>query len=326
MRTFPPIRQHPDRRSSAQRDEETDDMDAKGIDIIGVPMAEGGAGDGAALGPAALRLAGMGATLSGLGHDVRDRGDVAPLPGAEGRGRNAARVAGWVAAVTEAGLDAQAAGRMPLYLGGDHALAAGSVNASALAAEAAGRPLIVLWLDAHTDFNTPETSPSGNIHGMPVAALTGEDGLGFLYTGRPRAVLKHAQFCLLGIRSVDRDEARRLRAHGIEVMDMRRVDEHGMARLVSDVLKRAEAENAMIHVSLDMDFIDPDLAPGVSTPVPGGANLREAHLAMEMLCDSGRVHALDIVELNLFEDDRARTARLAVDLAASLFGRRIVAH
>ncbi|MBK0401143.1 arginase [Limibaculum sp. M0105] len=303
-------------------------MQHVGLELIGVPLAAGGAGDGAALGPAGLRLAGIAPALSALGHDVRDAGDVAPRASMieDGAGRNGAEVAAWIGGVIDAGLNATSAGRMPVYMGGDHSLSAGSVNVSALTAEAAGRPLIVLWLDAHTDFNTPDTSPSGNIHGMPVAALTGEDGLGFLYRGSPRAQLRPDQFCLLGIRSVDREEARRLRAYGIEVMDMRRVDEHGMARLVSQVIARAEAENAMIHVSLDMDFIDPGLAPGVSTPVPGGANLREAHLAMEMLCDSGRVAALDIVELNLFEDERARTARLAVDLAASLFGRRIVAH
>ncbi|MCL5775780.1 arginase [Limibaculum sp. FT325] len=302
-------------------------MQHMGLELIGVPLAAGGAGDGAALGPAGLRLAGLGSALAALGHDVRDAGDVAPLPhAAEAAGRNGAEVAGWVGAVTQAGLCAETAGRLPVYMGGDHSLSAGSVNASALRAEAAGKPLIVLWLDAHTDFNTPDTSPSGNIHGMPVAALTGEDGLGFLYRGSPRAILRPDQFCLLGIRSVDREEARRLRAHGVEIMDMRRVDEHGMARLIGQVIARAEAEDALIHVSLDMDFIDPALAPGVSTPVPGGANLREAHLAMEMLCDCGRVAALDIVELNLFEDERARTARLAVDLAASLFGRRIVAN
>ena len=232
-------------------------------------------------------------------------------------------IRGWTAAIraAAAGLDADA---VPVFLGGDHALAIGSGAAMAARAEAAGRPLHVLWLDAHSDYNTPATSPSGNVHGMPVAALCGEPELGWVWDGPPPPVIAPARFHMFGIRSVDREERRLIAARGIDVMDMRAVDEMGVARLIAPVLEAVAAEGAMLHVSLDVDFLDPAIAPGVGTAVPGGATYREAHLVMEMLADSGLVTSLDLVELNPFLDDRGKSALLLVDLAASLFGRKII--
>ncbi|HUF55459.1 MAG TPA: arginase, partial [Thermohalobaculum sp.] len=220
--------------------------------------------------------------------------------------------------------EALAAGRVPVFAGGDHALSAGSVNAVSRAARAAGRPMAVLWLDAHSDFNTPATSPSGNIHGMPVAALCGEPGLDFLYAGCERSPLEPASFHMFGIRSVDAEERRALRARGVDVTDMRQIDEQGTARAMAAVLDRVAAAGAMLHVSLDVDFLDPAIAPGVGTTVDGGATYREAHLVMEMLADSGLVGSLDLVELNPYLDHAGQTARLMTGLVASLFGRSIM--
>ncbi len=213
---------------------------------------------------------------------------------------------------------------MPIFLGGDHSLSIGSINAMARRAAAQGRPLFALWLDAHADFNTPETSPSGNIHGMPVAALTGDPGLAFLFDGLERVSLPPDAFHMFGIRSVDADERRELRARGIQVADMRQIDEQGTARLMARIIERARDAGAMLHVSLDVDFLDPSIAPAVGTTVPGGATYREAHLVMEMLADSGLVTSLDLVELNMFMDHGGQSARIMVELVASLFGRTIL--
>lgn len=301
--------------------------DPRDITLIGVPMEAGAGVRGACMGPAALRTAGLVETLAGLGHRVHDLGDVAPRDPrplvVPGRARAAGEVAAWLR-----GIDAAAAatgpGTIPIFLGGDHALSAGSVNAMARRAETAGRPLAVLWLDAHADFNTPATSPSGNIHGMPVAALTGAMGLDFLYDGIDRALLPPEAFHMFGIRSVDMAERRALRARGLRVTDMRQIDEHGTARLMADVIAGVAATGAMLHVSLDVDFLDPGIACGVGTTVPGGATFREAHLVMEMLEDCGLVTSLDLVELNPFMDNCGQSARLMVDLVASLFGRSIL--
>lgn len=292
---------------------------------------EAGAGRrGCRMGPAGYRVAGLAETLAELGHAVSDKGDVAPDAIREvevaGRARNAAEVAAWMRGIDRAAGPILAADPsvVPIFMGGDHALSAASVNIAARRAAAAGRPLLVLWLDAHADFNTPATSPSGNIHGMPVAALTAEPGLDFLYEGIERAPLPPAAFQMFGIRSVDADERRMLRGRGIHVVDMRQIDEHGTARLMAEILDRAAGLGAALHVSLDVDFLDPEIAPAVGTTVPGGATYREAHLVMEMLEDSGLVSSLDLVELNMFMDESGRTARLMVDLVASLFGRTIL--
>lgn len=300
-------------------------MEALGIELIGVPMEAGAGRRGCVMGPDALRAAGLEEGLAALGHAVRDRGNIAPGPPAEievqGRARAPGLVAAWVRAIDRA---AEAAAGLPVFMGGDHALSIGSVNAMARRASEMRRPLHVLWLDAHTDFNTPATSPSGNVHGMPVAALTGEPGLDWLFEGVRRVVLPGRNIHQIGIRSVDADERRLVVERGVDVIDMRRIDEAGISRLLADVLEQASASNAMLHVSLDVDFLAPEIAPGVGTAVPGGATYREAHLLMEMLSDSGLVTSLDLVELNPFLDERGRSAIVLAELTASLFGRRII--
>ena len=296
------------------------------IELIGIPLEAGAGRRGCIMGPDGYRTAGLAAALTELGHIVTDKGNLTPdkLKKVEvkGNARNAATVAAWTRAIDAAG--AAAGDSTPIFMGGDHSLSAGSINAMARRAKAAGRPLFALWLDAHSDFNSPATSPSGNIHGMPVSALTGTAGLDFLYDGIERAVLPTDAFHMFGIRSVDAEERRALRAKGLNVIDMRQIDEQGTARLMAGIIDRAVKVNAMIHVSLDVDFLDPEIAPAVGTTVPGGATYREAHLVMEMLADSGLVTSLDLVELNMFMDHGGKSARLMVDLVASLFGRSII--
>jgi arginase len=240
----------------------------------------------------------------------------------KGRAEEPGVVAAWTRAIDRAGDKIGSA--LPIFMGGDHALSVGSVNAMARRAAGQNRPLHVLWLDAHTDFNTPTTSPSGNVHGMPVAAMTGEPGLDWLYDGIERMRVPASQIHQIGIRSVDAMERELVQTRGVDVIDMRAIDERGISRLLSEVLETVARANAMLHVSLDVDFLDPEIAPGVGTAVPGGATYREAHLAMEMLSDSGLVTSLDLVELNPFLDDRGMSARLLVELTASLFGRRVI--
>jgi len=303
-------------------------ISGRDIELIGIPLDAGAAHRGCAMGPAAYRAAGLAATLTALGHNIVDRGDLVPGPPAPvtapvaGTVRDAARIAAWTRAIDAAA--AAAGDRTPIFLGGDHSLSIGSINAMARRAAAAGRPLVALWLDAHSDFNTPATSPSGNIHGMPVAALTGAEGLDFLFEGLARTVLPPSAFHMFGIRSVDMKERRNLRAKGIHVISMRRIDEQGTARLMADIISRVAEAGATLHLSFDVDFLDPEIAPAVGTTVPGGATYREAHLVMEMLADSGLVTSLDLVELNMMMDHAGKTARLMVDLVASLFGRTIV--
>lgn len=301
-------------------------MDACEIALIGVPLEAGAGRRGCAMGPEALRAAGLAEALAGLGHGVRDLGNVAPGPvGAvdvPGRANAAGTIAAWIRAIDAAA--GQAGAALPVFMGGDHALSIGSVNAMARRAAGQGRELHVLWLDAHTDFNTPATSPSGNIHGMPVAALTAEPGLDWLFDGIARAPVPPEHIHQIGIRSVDPSERAAVLERGIDIIDMRRIDETGISRLLGDLLDATAAAGAMLHVSLDVDFMAPEIAPGVGTAVPGGATYREAHLLMEMLSDSGLVTSLDLVELNPFLDERGRSAILLADLTASLFGRRII--
>lgn len=297
------------------------------IALIGTPVDCGAGQRGCLMGSDALRTAGLPEALEGLGHRVEDLGDVSPAEAepisVSGNARQPARIRAWTRAITEAGRGIGPE-RVPVFMGGDHALAMGSINAMALRAEAAGRPLHVLWLDAHSDYNTPKTSPSGNMHGMPVAAVCGEPELEFVFEGYDRVRMKPAHFHMFGIRSVDEDERRLIARRGVDVMDMRAIDEAGVAPLIGPVLEQVAEEGAMLHVSLDVDFLDPSIAPGVGTTVPGGATYREAHLIMEMLNDSGLVTSLDLVELNPFLDERGKSALALVDLTASLFGRKII--
>ena len=199
----------------------------------------------------------------------------------------------------------------------------GSVNGVARHWQEQGRKLFVLWLDAHADFNMPAISPSGNMHGMSSAFLCGEAGLDDLLGTEPRASIAYEQLSLFGIRSIDPLEKAAVKARGVDIADMRAIDEHGVGVLIRQVIEKVRAANGVLHVSFDVDFLDPPLAPGVGTTVPGGATYREAHLVMELLHDSGLVRSMDIVELNPFLDARGQTARLAVELAGSLFGQQI---
>lgn len=295
--------------------------------LIGVPVEEGAGTLGAAMGPRALRTAGLVAALRELGHDVDDDGDVSPTgvhasDAPPDNARNFARVAAWSRAAHERTQAALRRGRTPIVLGGDHSLSMGSVSAVADHCTAIGRQLFVLWLDAHADFNTPATSPSGNMHGMAAAMLAREPGLEQVLPG-PHAAVDPRNLILFGIRSIDGAERELLRSRGVEVIDMRLIDEFGVAALIRQVVARVAARGGHLHVSLDLDVIDPSLAPGVGTPVAGGATYREAHLVMELLHESGLVGSLDVVELNPFLDDRGRSALLLVDLIASLFGRQV---
>ncbi len=282
---------------------------------------------GCEMGPSALRTAGIAPALTELGHEVTDLGNIAPKPVRVDIHPNSAlkalpEIVGWTAAIAEAAYAASADG-MPIFMGGDHALSAGSVSGIARRAAETGRPLFVLWLDAHPDFHTLDTTASGNLHGVPLAYASGLNGFEG-YFPKLAAAVDPRRVCTLGLRSVDPAERRALTQAGVTVHDMRTIDEHGLAQLLRAFLERVSAENGLLHVSLDVDFLDPAIAPAVGTTVPGGATFREAHLAMEMLHDSGLVTSLDLVELNPFLDERGRTAILMVDLVASLMGRRIM--
>jgi arginase len=301
-------------------------IETTSITLIGIPLEEGSGRRGAAMGPAALRIAGIEETLRELGHGVADDGDLKPLPARDlanyPGANNLQVVAAYTRALESAVHDVARGGGFPLVLGGDHALAMGSVSGMARYAAAVGRPLFVLWLDAHADFNSPATSPSGNMHGMPVAYFCGKAEFSpILASDRP--VVDPKNVYQVGIRSVDAREREEVAKQGVNVYDMRVVDERGMAAIIREILDTVRAANGLLHVSLDVDFLDPDIAPGVGTTVPGGATFREAHLVMEMLSDSGLASSLDLVELNPFLDDRGKSARILVELTASLFGRRI---
>ena len=301
----------------------------KNIHLLGAPMEEGAGRRGCIMGPAAYRTAGLAEELSSLGHEVVDLGDAQrdPVEAIETEHDHLKflpEVAGWARSLHRHAYDLARQDVLPIYLGGDHALSLGTVTGHVAAAAEMGRPQFVLWLDAHSDFNIPASSPSGNIHGMPVAFSCGLDGFPDML-GKPLpARLDPDNLCLIGLRSVDGMERDLLQASGAHAYDMRTIDEQGLAKLLLPFLDQVAQSNGLLHVSLDVDFIEPAIAPAVGTTVPGGATFREAHHIMEMLYDSGLVSSLDLVELNPFLDDRGRTARLMVDLTASLFGRRVL--
>ena len=294
------------------------------VSLIGVPTDIGAGHRGASLGPEALRIAGLAQALAGRGVDVRDCGNLAGpanpwLPPVDGY-RHLAQVVEWNTALMEASLGQLRDGRMPVVLGGDHCLGIGSIAAVARHCRDTGKQLRVLWLDAHADFNTSAITPSGNVHGMPVACLCGLGPDALTQLGGPAPQMHPHQFRQIGIRSVDPEEKRLVKQHGVDIYDMRYIDEIGMKRVMEQALAGVDADTHL-HVSFDVDFLDPGIAPGVGTTVPGGPNYREAQLAMEMIADSGRMGSLDIVELNPVLDNRNMTAELAVDLVESLFGK-----
>lgn len=294
------------------------------VTLIGVPTDIGAGARGALLGPDALRIAGLGEALTARGIDVLDRGNLVgprnPWQPPHDGYRHLAEVVAWNRAVLQAVGAELSDGRLPIMLGGDHCLGIGSITAVARHCRMTGKNLRVLWLDAHADFNTSQVTPSGNIHGMPVACLCGLGPDVLVRLGGDAPAISADQIRQIGIRSVDEGEKRLVKDHGLDVYDMRYIDEVGMRRAMEEALDGVDADTHL-HVSFDVDFLDPAIAPGVGTTVPGGPNYREAQLVMEMIADSGRMGSLDIVELNPLLDNRNETALLAVDLVESLFGK-----
>jgi arginase len=298
-------------------------MSGQNIVLVGAPMDCGKARKGCLMGPDAYRTAGLATALTNLGHHVTDLGDVAADANdvAERSGLvNLSETIGWTTALMRTAEDAIIQG-LPIFMGGDHALSLGTLPGVTKYAAAQDRPQFVLWLDAHSDLNTLETTESGNLHGTPLAYATGQAG----FAGFPtlNAVVPLSQTCILGLRSVDQPERTLMEQTAIRGYDMRAIDESGVAALLLPFLEDVAQAGGALHVSLDVDFLDPSHAPAVGTTVPGGATVREAHLVMELLCDSGLMTSLDLVELNPMLDERGRTAHLMVDLAASALGRRI---
>jgi arginase len=296
------------------------------ITLIGAPIDHGQRVVGCVMGPAAYRVAGLAPAIAELGHRVNDWGDVAlpalphvtcPNPAVH----HLAEILGWTQVLAARVDEALIAETLPIILGGDHSLALGSVAGAAAFAARQDRPLFLLWLDAHSDFHTPMTTTSGNLHGTPVAYIAGRDGFdGFAPFP---AAIPAERICLFGIRSVDPAEHAALLLHDIAINDMRVLDERGIVAPLREFLEAVRAAHGMLHVSLDVDFLDPAIAPAVGTTVPGGTTFREAHLVMELLHESGLVTSLDLVELNPFLDERGKTAKLMVDLVGSLMGRKV---
>lgn len=294
------------------------------VSLIGAPSDIGAGRLGCRLGPQALRIAGITQAIEKMGRTVHDAGDlIGPanpdLPPVGGY-RHLAEVIVWNQVVYDAVTAELDAGRLPLLLGGDHSLAVGSIGAVADHCRRVGKRLKVIWVDAHADFNTSELTPSGNIHGMPVACLLGFGPAGLVDIAEHQPVMTAEQIIQIGLRSVDQGEKRFLREQGLEVYDMRFLDEIGMRRAMVRALADVD-ENTHLHLSLDLDYIDPVVAPGVGTPVVGGPTYREVQLTMEMIADTGQLASIDLVELNPALDVQNQTAELAVDLVESLFGK-----
>jgi arginase len=302
---------------------------AKKIAVLGAPIEIGASQRGTLMGPAALRTAGLLTLLEGLGFAVEDHGDlsVAGIDALDDNPPDNAKhyreIQRWIRTISARAYDLARSGAIPVFLGGDHSLSMGSANGVARHCRETGRELFVMWLDAHADYNTPATTITGNMHGMSAAFLCGEEGLDGLLGDEPRAPIDSSRLELFGTRSIDKLEKDLLRHRGVSVADMRKIDEFGVSVMIRRVIDKVKARDGVLHLSFDVDFLDPDVAPGVGTTVPGGATYREAHLVMELLHDSGLVRSLDIVELNPFLDERGRTARNAVELIGSLFGQQI---
>lgn len=297
---------------------------SRAVSLIGVPTDIGAGHRGASMGPEALRVAGIGEALAARGVEVIDRGNLAGpynpwLPPKDGY-RHLDEVVAWNTALRNAVAAELDGGRMPVVLGGDHCLAIGSIAAVAAHVRKVGRRLRIIWLDAHADFNTSAITPTGNVHGMPVSCLCGIGPAPLVEIGDRKPVLDPGQIRQIGIRSVDEGERRLVHDVGLDIYDMRYIDEVGMRRVMEEALADLD-QDTHLHVSFDVDFLDPSIAPGVGTTVKGGPSYREAQLVMEMIADTGRMASLDIVELNPAFDQRNQTAELAVDLVESLFGK-----
>jgi arginase len=289
----------------------------------------GGSRRGVDMGPSAFRIAGLGEKIATLGRSSIDRGDLpSPIPETRKLGdpkkkfiRDIAKVCDRLYQLARASIEE---GAMPLVLGGDHSLAAGSVAASAAHARASGRSIGLLWIDAHGDMNTPASTPSGNVHGMPLAALLGPEPAELSSIGgfTPTVLPQHT--ALIGVRNLDEREKDLVRNSGVHVFTMKDIDRLGMAAVATEALRAVTAETAGVHVSFDLDVCDPSIAPGVGTPVKGGLNYREAHLLMEIIAESGLLAALDLVEVNPTLDIRNTTAELGIELALSALGMKIL--
>lgn len=294
------------------------------IRLIGAPTDIGAGTRGSSMGPEALRVAGLQATLEGRGLQVKDDGNLSGPPNpwqAPVQGyRHLAEVAAWNRSVHEAVFSALSEGDLPLLLGGDHCLAIGSISAVARRCRETGQTLRVLWLDAHADFNTDRLTPTGNTHGMPVAVLCGHGPAELTGIGGVAPAIQASAVRQIGIRSVDEGEKHFIRQSGLEVFDMRYIDEQGMRQTMAAALAGVDAQTHL-HVSFDVDFLDAMIAPGVGTAVKGGPTYREAQLCMEMIADTGRLASLDVMELNPALDVRNGTAEVVLELIESLFGK-----
>jgi len=299
------------------------------VHIIGVSLDLGGNRRGVDMGPSAFRIAGLAERLTALGVTVVDDGDlVAPIPEVKSFGDPAKKYIREIARVCEklykTSLTALEKGALPLVLGGDHSLAAGSVAATAEFVRRESKPIGLIWVDAHGDMNTPASSASGNVHGMPLAALLGPEPAELSRIGgvTPKVLPEHT--VLIGIRNLDEREKEIVRASRVHVFTMKDIDRAGIASVVEQALAIAGKDTGGVHVSFDLDVCDPTIAPGVGTPVKGGLDYREAHMVMEMVADSGLLRALDLVEVNPILDDRNTTATLAAELASSALGQKII--
>lgn len=299
------------------------------LTVLGVPLDLGAGHRGVDMATRSLRIAGLNAKLSELGYDVQDAGDVAaPLPETLSEPDARLKFLGPILATCQATFEAArpivGSGRFPIFLGGDHSIAMGSIAAVAEPLVSAGKRLGLIWFDAHGDFNTPDTSRSGNIHGMPLAVVCGQGDPRLVEIGGFSPKVRPEDTVLVGIRDLDDGERDLIRRSGIHVFTMRDIDEFGIRHVVNRALEIATAHTAALHVSLDIDFVDPQYAPGVGTRAMGGPDYREAHLAMELVADSGKLTSMDVVEVNPIFDDCNRTSELAVELVLSALGKRIL--
>jgi arginase len=297
--------------------------------LIGVPLDLGGNRRGVDMGPSAIRIAGLADQLTALGVTVTDRGDVpSPIPERKGPGDPSKRYVRDIARVCQklyqTALASLGEGALPIVLGGDHSLGAGSVAASAAWLRAQGKALGLIWVDAHADINSPATSPSGNVHGMPLAALLGREPQELARFAGPEPSVRAEHVVLVGIRNLDDREKEIVREAGVHAFTMKDIDRLGIGEVMDRAVAAASAGTGGIHVSFDLDACDPAIAPGVGTPVKGGLDYREAHFVAEAVAESGRMVALDLVEVNPALDLRNATAELATELALSAFGKRIL--
>jgi arginase len=299
------------------------------VHVLGVPMDLGSGRRGVDMGPSAIRIAGVDQRLVELGHKVTDEGDI-PIKNMEElrvgneRARYLPEIARASAIIARKVERIMGLGHFPLVLGGDHSIAIGTVSGLASAARQQGKNLGLLWIDAHGDINTPETTPSGNIHGMPLAALLGYGASELTSIGGPPPKVEPKNVALVGIRSLDAGEKQRLKETGVQVHTMSDIDRHGVHRVMKKALNRVTDGTNFVHVSMDLDVVDPSVAPGVGTPVKGGLDYREAHLIMEVLADTGVMTSLELVEVNPILDECNASAEFAVELVQSAFGKKIL--